>query len=731
MSPCRLSGGGRYSWGNRSWDSFNDSVWERPATPETPASTKSASAVLRRTDSMDTASMDSQISGDLTKTPELKSPLLDDTDTDLMSPASDLSAVERLIEEGDRQTSKACEEKESPMDEERSVSSRSSSPIPRVPKRPSRLAKTDKTATEHLLRRRRSSEANAATNALTNGDDHQTKSAPTSPKRNGAIFNNLNVVGGRESPVDSGDVWRRFAIAGAGGARDTPSVSSPAISRKGRSSSLQASGRDRSESPLPKQSNRSLTPSARRKTRPHSERLSKERESKKENILMISRDSEGRHRLDSTSSCESNDSRSVDGASSGRRTPDRSKSSQKRSGLKATDGSRDLHKRSLSGGKESAKLERTRPRSTEPYILVERQRPSSTGPYQSLSGSRRRRTFHGDDPEHANAISKSLQNSAFKPPSRPSSTGPRESYGSPSVVRRTRRTTVHGDNSEHKDAITRSLQDHASKERPHRPSGSGSRSSHASPATPRRHRRTTVHGGNAEHAKALSQSLEDRGFRRKLPTPPDQFTKRTTRGHVWRRTPDIFDDQLRASLEDRIQSSAYPRSRSGNCSPVNRSRPPSRLRPVTPVPRHMKVDSHVVTPMRKDEHNTRTKIPMPVQHKRMLDGGRDTRTRSLPDLIDMPKWVLRQIESQNGDDYNIENFDCAQSYCSSMDSVSPTPSVKAENPNDSGYEDNSAAKSSPMSTLSFADEASPPDAVVELPGQEVPPEAAGTSEDTT
>ncbi|XP_072044678.1 uncharacterized protein [Amphiura filiformis] len=831
----RLSGGAgsRHSWGNRSWDSsssfFNESVWERPASaePDSPSSTKSASTtVWRRTESIETASMDSQLSADLTKTAELKSPL--EEDEDLTSPASDLSAVERLIEEGNRQTSKASEE--SPMDDEpRSVSSRSSAPIPHAPKRPTRLTKTDKTATEHLLRRRRSSEANAAGKTVVDGADHQTKSAPTSPKRNGAVFNNtVNILSGRESPVESGDVWRRFAIAGAGGARDTASVS-PAINRKTRSSSLQASSRtnrERSESPLLSR-NRSLTPSTKRKTRPQSARSSHERESKKENVIMISRDSEGRHRLDSNSSCDSNDSQSVEGASSGRRTPDRSKS--KRFGQKATDtATGGVHKRSLSGGKENTRSDKSRCRSTEPYPLTERQgqRPSSTGPYHTNGSSgRRRRTFHGDDPEHADAISKSLHKSAFSPPNgqrpsstgpyhtngssaggrrrrtlhdddpehtdavskslhksafspphgqrpsstgpyhtigssarrrrtlngddpehtdaiskslhnsafrstqRPSSTEPRESYRSPGVTRRPRRTTVHGDNAEHKDAISRSLQDHTSKERKHRPTSSGSRQSDGSPAATRRPRRKTVHGDNPEHANAISQSASENGtFRRKLPTPPDQFARRTTGNNVWRRTPDIFDEQLRSSLEARLGSSLYPRSRSGNSSPVNRTRPPSRLRPVTPVPRHMKVDSHVVTPMRRDDRATPTKIPMPVQHKRILDGSSDVRTRSLPDLIDLPRWLVRRIEMQSNDEYTFDNFDCAQSYCSSMDSVSPTPSVKAENPNDSGYEDN-AAKSSPLSTLSFADEASPPDASVELPGQEVA-ESVG-SEDTT
>ena len=736
----------------------------------------------------------------------------DEADTDLLSPASDLSAVERLIEEGNRQSAKTDK---SPTDEEfLSASpptsprgSPRSSPVPRAPKRPSRLGpKTDQT--EEVLQRRRSSESPNAAGKLKPEGTHQTKSAPTSPKRNGTALNSSSLPLERESPMESSDVWRRFAMAGAG----MESAFAPVSSRKPRSSSQQSlsrSERERSESPLTTR-NRSLTPTPpKRKSRSGSSR--QDRDNKKENVLMIKRDSDGRHRLGSNSSCESNDSTSVHSGSSGRRTPDKKRS-------------------------YGAKAERTRPRSTEPIPLtgrrlsadhtpygsssgqrrrrtvhgdnpehagaitkalrgnhvtsaVERQRPSSAGPSQqhhepSKSTRRRRTTVHGDDPENASAISQSLQNNGGhrrKLPipqkrvtsaierQRPSSAGPIDSYGSSSSPRRRRttvhgddpehvsavkqslqsrvtssvertrpssagpaqshhepsksrrRTTVHGDNPEHASAISQSLQNRvtSSVERT-RPSSAGPAQSHMEPSRSPRRRRKTVHGDEPEHSSAISRSLQENGFRRKLPSPPEEFARRSTSSNVWRRTPDILDEDLRSSLEANLGSSVYPRSRSGNSSPVNRSRPPSRLRPVTPVPRHMKVDSHIVTPVRRDEeHATPSKIPMPVQHKKILDGGTEVRTRSLPDLIDLPRWLVRRIEQQSNDlEYNMDNFDCSQSHCSSMDSVSPTPSVKAENPNDSGYEDNSATKSSPLSTLSFTGDASPPDTTLELPGQE-------------
>lgn len=616
--------------------------------------------------------MDSQQSADVTITEMIKSPL--DDDTDLMSPASDLSSVERLIEESSKRERLRQErmrlerqmEDRSPLSAERikqdAMSEAGSLPGSPKPKRPSRLntTKPAKTATEHLLRRRRSSEASIATRSWHVADSHhEARSAPTSPKRTvSKSGNNADSKNGRESPGLPGDVWRRFAIAGA-----RESASSPSASRRARSTSAQSirCTRERSESPLTR--NRSFTPStAKRKPRPHSARsLSSDRENKKENnVLLITRDKEGRHRLDSNSSCES-DTRSVDGASSGRRTPDRTKNlSPKRFAHKKIDSAGAVNKRSLSSGKQSAQEQsssRFRSRSAEPLPLTERQ--------QSFEDR------------------------------------PRQPYGSPAVSRRRRANTE-----QTADNHSRSLshERHTSPYRRYVPSPPG-----------RNYAKTPSPPG---YARSPSPVTSPPGYARSPSPLAGKYTRTATNGNVWRKT-SVIDNDLRSSLEDTLDpSQSHPRSRSGNSSPIitrSRSTRGSRLRPVTPVPRHMKVDSHVVTPVRKDtDQGRRTRIPMPVQHKRILDN-REVRTRSLPDLIDLPRWLVRRIE--NADEYGYENFDCSQSYCSSMESTSPTPSVKAENPNDSGYEDNSAAKSSPISTF---DDASPPDTSLELP---VAPEA--------
>lgn len=144
------------------------------------------------------------------------------------------------------------------------------------------------------------------------------------------------------------------------------------------------------------------------------------------------------------------------------------------------------------------------------------------------------------------------------------------------------------------------------------------------------------------------------------------------------------------------------RCRSGRSSPTDSvksnssTKSLSRLRPVTPVPSNMKVDTIVVTPIRKDDAmGPPSKIPMPVQHKRYLEQNKE-QTKSV--LNDMMTW-LKTRSYGPGDPLHRNRFSIPQSP-SGRDSISPTPSAKSDFHHDSGFEDNNQYRvTSPLGSV--------------------------------
>ncbi|XP_071501921.1 uncharacterized protein [Diadema antillarum] len=156
--------------------------------------------------------------------------------------------------------------------------------------------RTSQTATEEFLRRKRQQ-----------AQSHEAvvRSAPTSPTRR----RNAPHFGNQRSSGRSRDLARR-AVAGAAEERRSEGERA----RESRSLSLAGTrlpmSRDLSMSPS--LNRRSSTPGGlTRKARPQSAKAGEDRRrlsKTTEPVLMITRNDNGRHRLDSTSSCESNDS---------------------------------------------------------------------------------------------------------------------------------------------------------------------------------------------------------------------------------------------------------------------------------------------------------------------------------------------------------------------------------------------------------------------------------------
>lgn len=133
--------------------------------------------------------------------------------------------------------------------------------------------------------------------------------------------------------------------------------------------------------------------------------------------------------------------------------------------------------------------------------------------------------------------------------------------------------------------------------------------------------------------------------------------------------------------------------RSGRTSPTDSiksnssTKSLSRLRPVTPVPSNMKVDTEVVTPMRKDEAlGPPSKIPMPVQHKRLMEQQQLQVENLRTGVASMMSWL-------NTRSYDHAGSESANQYTlshspTSRESTSPTPSMKSDLHHDSGFEDN-------------------------------------------
>lgn len=133
--------------------------------------------------------------------------------------------------------------------------------------------------------------------------------------------------------------------------------------------------------------------------------------------------------------------------------------------------------------------------------------------------------------------------------------------------------------------------------------------------------------------------------------------------------------------------------RSGRTSPTDSiksnssTKSLSRLRPVTPVPSNMKVDTEVVTPMRKDEAlGPPSKIPMPVQHKRLMEQQQLQVENLRTGVASMMSWLNTRSYDHAGsgsaDQYTLSHSP------TSRESTSPTPSMKSDLHHDSGFEDN-------------------------------------------
>lgn len=171
--------------------------------------------------------------------------------------------------------------------------------------------RTSQTATEEFMRRKRQQ---ARAQSVQGADctlerESCIQSAPTSPTRR------------RGNPLSSSmrsasrprDLVRRAAV----GAADERRMESGS-GRESRGKTVKTTGDSklpvREYSPSPSLSRRSSTPGGlSRKSRPQSAKTSKEMDkrrlySSEEPVMMIRRDDDGRHRVDSTSSCESNGS---------------------------------------------------------------------------------------------------------------------------------------------------------------------------------------------------------------------------------------------------------------------------------------------------------------------------------------------------------------------------------------------------------------------------------------
>lgn len=181
---------------------------------------------------------------------------------------------------------------------------------------------------------------------------------------------------------------------------------------------------------------------------------------------------------------------------------------------------------------------------------------------------------------------------------------------------------------------------------------------------------------------------------------------------------DSLSKESAAPKEDFFRSPRKPRSRnnsfcsepgdlpirvcrSGRSSPTDSvksnssTKSLSRLRPVTPVPSTMKVNTTVVTTIRKDDSmGPPSKIPMPVQHKRLLEQQQEQSV-----LSDMMTWLKTRSYDHGGDPRNDNHFSLPQSP-SGRDSISPTPSAKSDFHHDSGFEDNNQFRvTSPLGSV--------------------------------
>ncbi|XP_071790177.1 uncharacterized protein [Asterias amurensis] len=437
-------------------------------------------------------------------------------------------------------------------------------------------------------------------------------SAPTSPTRRRPLSSTQ--IDLNESNVQS-DVYRRLALAGG---RESGSAT---LGRRTRSASVNLTINQQNKEEI--SGNRSIptSPTLRRKHRSGSlgataarienKRLADRRDN---SVIMISRDTGGRHRLKGNSS-DSNDVGSQDGSSL------RSPTDSEKSATECV--TRRLKER-----------ERTRSLSVD--------RSTARTKIPSFDRGSKLRTTIGGSGTNSKVATGSLSR-ATRPEGKSGQTvqseiskTPKESHLQRSGSLRNSRTDRRLFNTPVRDQ-----------------EGGFTRNS------PRR--RTTTGRDTRTPRQPIPAELNAENLAKYLQSYRDRVIPRETRSET--------------------RSGASSRASSRASSPGA-----SRLRPRTPVPSHLKADPQ--TPIRKDsiEHPNPSRIPMPVQHKRLLSAearAASARSHSLPDLIaNMMDWCQRTI--------NIDTD--ARSY-TSADSMSPTPSLRTDQ--DSGYEDN-AQKGSPL-----------------------------------
>ncbi|XP_022105139.1 uncharacterized protein LOC110987042 [Acanthaster planci] len=532
-------------------------------------------------------------------------------------------------------------------------------------KRPSQLPRRLSqagTSTEEFLRKRREE-----SNADGQSQNHQgslARSAPTSPTRHVRPLS-CTPVELNESNVQS-DVYRRLALAGG---RESGSGTH---TRRTRSSSVNLTSGTRSrETSLDRSI--PISPSMRRKHRSGSLNVNTSRadakkltERRDNSIIMISRDTGGRHRLNSTSSCDSNDLRSHDGSSL------RSPTDSEKSATECV--TQRLRERERT---RSLSVDRSVARTKIPSFERGSRLRASTG-----VGEGRAPLSHIPTPERKSRLRASIGvseagSTQTQSPSFERGSKLRATTGSMGSSARARSATaVHSQSSTPQGNQEDTVQNMPRKQpRESRLQRSGSL----------RNPRTDRHlFGN------LSQDQEG-GFAR------NSARRRTITGRDTKAPRQPVPAKLNAenlarylqSYQNRVaprETRSETRSNASSRASSRASSPgTSRLRPRIPIPSHLKAEPK--TPMRRDslENATPSRIPMPVQHKRLLsEGNASSRSHSLPDLIaNMMDWCQRTI--------NIDNYD-TRSF-TSADSMSPTPSLRTDQ--DSGYEDN-PQKGSPL-----------------------------------
>ncbi|XP_038059206.1 GAS2-like protein 1 [Patiria miniata] len=525
-------------------------------------------------------------------------------------------------------------------------------------KRPSQLPRRLSqvgTGTEEFLRKRREEVGTDSQSRQGN----LARSAPTSPTRHARPLS-CTPIDLNESNVQS-DVYRRLALAGG---RESGSATQ---TRRHRSSSVNLTNTPRSRE-TSQDRGIPISPTMRRKHRSGSLNVSASRSDTKRladrrdnSVIMISRDTGGRHRLNSTSSCDSSDLRSLEGSSL------RSPTDSEKSATECV--TRRLKEQERT---RSLSVDRSAARAKTPAFERGSRLRASTGVGEGRATRSQIPAFERGSRLRASTGVSEGANSRTQSPAFERGSKLRSTTGGMGSNVRPRSTTAIPSRStkpeDSQEAAVQNVPKRQPKESPLQRSGSL-----RNPRTDRR-----LFNDRDQEAGFTRNSARRRTFMGKE-TKKAELNAENLAKYLQNYQSRVAPRETRSETRSNASSRASSRASSPGTS---------RLRPRIPVPSHLKAEPK--TPIRKDclENAQPSRIPMPVQHKRLLsaEGGAaaSSRSHSLPDLIaNMMDWCQRTI--------NIDNCD-TRSF-TSAGSMSPTPSLRTDQ--DSGYEDN-PQKGSPL-----------------------------------